>query len=72
MKDIPNPETTLMTRQEKMENALRSVLLFHRGSWDAEEAEEWKIRTGGKYEASTRGLCDFIRSVLGDDPKGVP
>lgn len=48
-------------------DALRLVLLFHDGGpWTEERSAEWARITGGR-EATTRVLCDHVRSVLGED-----
>jgi hypothetical protein len=47
-----------------MRNALRLVLLFHAGGeWDQGRRDEWK-RLTGTSEATTKVLCDHIRSAL--------
>jgi hypothetical protein len=47
-----------------MRNALRLVLLFYTvGEWSRDRKEEWK-RLTGTYEATTKVLCDHVRSAL--------
>lgn len=44
-------------------DALNAVLLFHGSNWDAEQRFAWHNLT--EYaEATTKGLCDFIRKRL--------
>ena len=48
----------------KVLDALRLVLLFHSGSpWDEAKCVEW-FRITGTREASTKVLCDHVRSAL--------
>ena len=55
-----------MTKQEKLENALKATLLFHMSShWDETSRKAWK-RLTGRDAATTRTLCDFIRETLAD------
>ena len=55
----------------KMEAALKLVLLFHSGKpWDSEAKNQWhnlSVDAGVEFPkaATTRGLCDLIREVLG-------
>lgn len=57
-------------RSRDLADALRLVLLFYRsGQWGDTERVEWERLTIGlgypEVSASTRGLCDHIRRVLG-------
>ena len=55
-------ERTRRTRLRK--KAMLAVLLFHGGGeWTNAKREEWK-RLTGKDEATTKVLCDYIRSAL--------
>lgn len=45
-------------------DALRLVLLFYSaGCWDDAKQQEW-LRISGTKEATTKALCDHIRSAL--------
>jgi hypothetical protein len=45
--------------------ALELPLMFHAGGpWDADKVARWKAITG-TTEATSRVMCDTIRSVLG-------
>jgi len=47
-----------------LEDALRAVLLFHStGEWDEPKRTEWR-RITGTNEATTKVLCDHVRSAL--------
>lgn len=47
-----------------MRNALRLVLLFYApGQWDQDRRDEWR-RLTGTSEATTKVLCDHVRSAL--------
>lgn len=47
-----------------MRNALRLVLLFYQvGAWDQDRRDEWH-RLTGTSEATTKVLCDHVRSAL--------
>lgn len=47
-----------------MRNALRLVLLFyHTGQWGQDRRDEWR-RLTGTTEATTKVLCDHVRSSL--------
>lgn len=55
----------------KMEAALRLVLLFYTGDWTGEKRLEWhnlQVQAGVQFtrDATTKGLCDVIRDVLGE------
>lgn len=53
-------------RLSDMASTLRGVLLFyHGGDWE-QMRPEWKRLMGENTEASTRGMCDRIREVLGE------
>jgi len=45
------------------QDALSLVLLFYTIDWTPEKRAEWK-RITGTHEATTRVMCDHIRSVL--------
>jgi hypothetical protein len=48
----------------ELRDALRAVLLFHGGGeWDDAKRAEWR-RITGSSEATTKVLCDHIRSAL--------
>jgi hypothetical protein len=48
----------------ELESALRAVLLFYTvGPWDDLKRNEWELIIGTK-EATTKVLCNHIRSVL--------
>jgi hypothetical protein len=50
-----------------LENALKALLLFHRGGpWTATDAAEW-LRLTESPEATAKALCDRARKVLGHD-----
>ena len=50
---------------EKLEDALKLVLMFHKGGiWSAENVIEWRRITGSE-EGTTKVMCDHIRKVLG-------
>lgn len=51
----------------KFKRALEAVLLFYSPEWRGEEQRRWVGLTSTK-EATTRGLCDFIRKTLGKAP----
>jgi hypothetical protein len=52
-----------MTPTKKLAHA---VLLFHRGGeWTDQDRALWQQYTGTN-EATTKALCDFARSLLGD------
>ena len=45
--------------------ALEATLLFHSGQpWDKAAASKWYTLTKG-FDATTKGLCDHIRKVIG-------
>jgi hypothetical protein len=45
-------------------DALKLVLLFHSGgAWDDAKIAEW-LRITGTREATTKVLCDHVRSML--------
>jgi hypothetical protein len=46
-----------------VKDALQLVLLFHAIDWTDERKAEW-LRITGTREASTKVLCDHIRSFL--------
>jgi len=46
-----------------LRDALKLVLLFHGGRWDDAEKTEWHRITGTR-EATTKVLCDHVRSAL--------
>ena len=46
-----------------LHDALKLVLLFHGVAWDETERAEWERITGTR-EATTKVLCDHIRSAL--------
>lgn len=47
-----------------MRNALRLVLMFYAvGPWHQDRRDEWR-RLTGTYEATTKVLCDHVRSAL--------
>lgn len=47
-----------------MRNALRLVLMFYQpGQWDQDRRDEWR-RLTGTNEATTKVLCDHVRSAL--------
>jgi hypothetical protein len=55
-------------------DALRLVLLFHTGGdWTAERRAEW-LRITGSTEATTKVLCDHVRSALAlvGEPEWLP
>jgi len=42
----------------------RALLMFHSGEpWTPERQSEWNLLTGGA-DATTKGLCDFVRETL--------
>lgn len=47
----------------EVKDALRLVLLFHAIDWTAERRAEW-LRITGTKEATTKVLCDYVRSCL--------
>jgi hypothetical protein len=48
----------------KQRRALAAVLLFHSSeAWTGEKQQAWRALTGAP-EATTRALCDFVRSVM--------
>lgn len=55
-------------RCEKIRRArgiLEAVLLFHDGGqWDDGKAQRWRLLTDGAKDATTKTLCDRIRTVL--------
>lgn len=54
-------------REMEARNLLRAVLLFHSGGiWDEEKAASWKLFTGSE-EATTKNMCDAIRSHIAED-----
>lgn len=56
-----------MVRYAATLRACKATLMFHRGGrWDH---EEWKQLTG-QDEATTKSLCDFVRSALAEPPEG--
>lgn len=72
-----NKESISMTEVEKLRLACRLVLLFHSGShWDDQKREEWQNglidlgldvgdpARGRSSEATTRNLCNAVRTVL--------
>jgi hypothetical protein len=61
----------LIVAAPKMHAALRAVLLFHSGRDWRLDAAEWEAVTGQK-EASTKTLCDFVRSVLAETEGCIP
>ncbi len=57
----------LRDQLDAREQALCAVLIFHHGGpWTADKCREWTAITGVE-EATTKVLCDHIRSVLGTD-----
>jgi hypothetical protein len=44
-------------------DALQLVLLFHSPDWTPEKRAEW-LRITGSKEATTKVLCDHVRSAL--------
>ena len=57
------------TRTERLEDALAATLLFHSAEpWDRANRLLWFNLTQ-RPEATTKGLCDFIRETL-EGPKG--
>jgi hypothetical protein len=58
LKELPNP---------RLVEALEAVLLFHSGTpWDSEKRLQWS-NIVGHSDATTKALCNFIRSRL-DEP----
>jgi len=51
--------------KERLRDALRLVLLFYTTEWTRTKQEQWRKITG-KAEATTKVLCDHVRSVLRD------
>lgn len=45
-------------------DGLRAVLLFHGAQWGDKEKREW-TRITGVDEATTKVLCDHIRTLIG-------
>jgi hypothetical protein len=62
----------------RMEAALRLVLAFHSGEpWTRERQLDWhnlQVEAGVEHPhpATTKGLCDVIRDVLGIEPEARP
>lgn len=58
-RQIPSPGV------HDLRDALRLVLLFHRGGqWTDEDGQEWERITKGGNDATTKAMCDHIRKVL--------
>ena len=56
-----------LVRIEKLEAALRCVLLFYRGAYFTDsDRKEWQDVIGDPG-VTTRAMCNHIRSVLSDD-----
>lgn len=53
----------LSAQNERLEKACRAVLLFHAGG-DFDRTA-WTELTDGKYEPTSKGVCDFVRQALG-------
>jgi hypothetical protein len=57
-----------LTREQRLENACRAVLLFFQVAyWDDSDREHWK-RLTGSTEATTRVLGDIVRAALRGGP----
>lgn len=64
MIQVDDPGVHFTERIEFMKHALEAVLLFHSSkNWDSECQARW-IELTGTEVATTRSLCDFIRSCL--------
>lgn len=60
------PDHEVNYKQEpsyEVKDALRLVLLFYTIDWTPEKRAEW-LRITGTEEATTKVLCDHIRSAL--------
>ena len=55
-----------MDNQQKLRDALRLPLLFHKGGeWTSADSELWDSIVGPGYsEVTTKVMCDHIRKVL--------
>lgn len=63
MKEHATITEELITERAQLIRACRAVLTFYRvGGWH-ESVAEWE-RLTGTGEATTKGLCDFIRATL--------
>ena len=52
-------------RAERLEAALKAVLLFHSGEmWGEESRKRWFELTGTN-DCTTKNLCDCVRKALG-------
>lgn len=53
---MPNP---------RLIQAIEAVLMFHSGEpWDSAKSCQWSYLTQNR-DATTKGLCDFLRETLG-------
>lgn len=59
-----------VNRYEKLVAACEATLMFYQ-SWSPEWQEKWDALTGS-YDASTKGLCDFVREVLAQPADAKP
>jgi hypothetical protein len=56
-----------MDKTQKMESALEAVLMFYNTPyWTAADQLKWEAIVGVDKEATTKVLCDHIRSVLNE------
>lgn len=56
-----------MNKAKKMENALEAVLMFFNTPyWTATDQLKWEAIFGMDKEATSKVLCDHIRSVLSE------
>ena len=55
----------------KRDEACRAALVFHGSDWSEEPRQRWRNLT--QYaEATTKGLCDFIRRQIGLGENDIP
>lgn len=53
-------------REGRLEEALKLVLMFHKGGpWTDDDSRKWRVTTGID-EATTRVLCNHLRNVLSE------
>lgn len=76
--NVPHAQQIAAWQSLKMRAALRMVLLFYTAPyWSHDQRLEWfnlQVDAGltdCTYEASTRVLCDAVRSVLGEELRGI-
>lgn len=63
IREANTENAALRGRILEFDAAAEATLLFHSLSpWDDAKRDRWATLTGGR-DATTKGLCDFVRSV---------